>query len=109
MGRKDEAVKIPILEKEHYFHLKVMMKIHRLSLDIGYINCIEKGPHVPVKINTVVRLDGNEFENEEVPKSVFEFIEKNEEAVQKVKKAMNILFNSIDTDMFDNVINCTIA
>lgn len=59
MGRKDEAVKIPILEKEHYFHLKVMMKIHRLSLDIGYINCIEKGPHVPVKINTVVRLDGN--------------------------------------------------
>ena len=28
------------------------MRMHLLSLDTSYINYIEKGPHVPVKINT---------------------------------------------------------
>ena len=85
------------------------MRMHLLSLDSSYINCIEKGPHVPVKINTAVRLDGSEAEDVDVPKSVSEFTEKDENGVHKDNKAMNILYNDIDDDMFDRVINCTTA
>ena len=51
------------------------MRMHLLSLDPSYINCIEKGPHVPVKINTTLRLDGSEVEDVEVPKNPSEFTE----------------------------------
>nr|XP_017250775.1 PREDICTED: uncharacterized protein LOC108221405 [Daucus carota subsp. sativus] len=109
MGKRDEGVKIPFLVKEHYFHWKVKMMMHLLSIDSSYINCIEKGPHVPVKINTVLRLDGSEGEDIEVPKNPSEFTEEDEKEVHKDKKAMNILFNGIDDDMFDSVINCPTA
>ena len=109
MGRRDEGVKIPMLVKEHYFHWKVKMRMHLLSLDPSYINCIEKGPHVPVKINTALRLDGSEAEDVEVPKNPSEFTEEDEKEVHKDNKAMNILFNGIDDDMFDSVINCPTA
>ena len=109
MGKRDEGVKIPFLVKEHYFHWKVKMMMHLLSLDASYINCIEKGPHVPLKINTVVRLDGSEAEDFEVPKSVSEFTKEDEKEVHNDNKAMNILFNGIDVEMFDSVINCTIV
>ncbi|XP_063949970.1 uncharacterized protein LOC135152795 [Daucus carota subsp. sativus] len=85
------------------------MRMHLLSLDPSYINCIEKGPHVPVKINTALRLDGSEREDVEVPKNRSEFTEEDEKEVQKDNKAMNILFNGIDDDMFDSVINCPTA
>ena len=42
-----------------------------------------------------------------VPKSFSEFTEEDEKEVHKDKKAMNILFNGLDKNMFDNVINCT--
>ena len=105
MGRRDEGVKIPMLVKEHYFHWKVKMWMHLLSLDPSYNNYIEKGPHVPVKINTAVRLDGSEAEDIEVPKFVSEFTEEDEKEVCK-NKAMNIRFNGINDDMFYSVINC---
>ena len=98
-----------MLVKEHYFHWKVKMRMHLLSLDPSYINCIEKGPHVPVKINTALRLDGSEAEDVEVPKNPSEFTEEDENEVHKDNKAMNILFNGIDDDMFDSVINCPTA
>ena len=49
---KDTAIKIPILDKETYFHWKVKMHLHLLSLDASYVRCIEKGPHVPMKLAT---------------------------------------------------------
>ncbi|XP_063936091.1 uncharacterized protein LOC135147168 [Daucus carota subsp. sativus] len=85
------------------------MRMHLLSFDPSYINCIENGPHVPVKINTALRLDGSEAEDVEVPKNPSEFTEEDEKEVHKDNKAMNILFNGIDDDMFDSVINCPIA
>ena len=109
MGRKDEGVKIPMLDKEHYFHWKVKMRMHLLSLDTSYIDCIEKGPHVPMKISTSVRATGEDLVDTLVPKSATEFTEEDQKEVHKDKKAMNILFNGIDSDMFDNVINCTTA
>ena len=109
MGRRDEGVKIPMLVKEHYFHWKVKMRMHLLSLDPSYITCIEKGPHVLVKINTDLRLDESEGEDIEVPKNPSEFTEEDGKEVHKDNKAMNILFNGIDDDMFDSVINCPTA
>ena len=34
------------------------MHLHLMSLDEGYVNCIEKGPHVPRKAATGVGQDG---------------------------------------------------
>ena len=39
-----------------------------------------------------------------VPKPALEFTEEDEKEVHKDKKAMNILFNGLDKNMFDNVI-----
>ena len=38
---------------------------------------------------------------------LLQFTELDEKEVHKDKKAMNILFNGLDKNMFDNVINCT--
>ena len=42
-----------------------------------------------------------------VPKVASEYTEEDEKEVHKDKKAMNIMFNGLDKDMFDNVIKCT--
>ncbi|KAL8156240.1 hypothetical protein AgCh_001367 [Apium graveolens] len=44
-----------------------------------------------------------------VPKPRSEWKDEDIEQVHKDKKAMNILFNGLDGDMFDNVINCSTA
>ena len=45
--------------------------------------------------------------NKFVPNTLAEFTEEDEKKVHKDKNAMNIMFNNIDTNMYDNVINCT--
>lgn len=42
-----------------------------------------------------------------IPKPVAEYFPEDIEEVHKDKKTMNILFNGLDKDLFDNVINCT--
>ena len=81
--------------------------MHLLSLDSGFIRCIERGPYVPMKVNTSFRSDGETEET--TPKLPHEFTEEEEKEVHKDKKAMNILFNGLDTDLFDCVLNCTTA
>ena len=107
MSMKDTGIKIPILEKETYFHWKVKMHLHLLSLDVSYVICIEKGSHVPIKLTTGINPYGTIVAGKFVPKLASEYIEEDEKEVHKDKKAMNILFNGLDKDMFDNVINCT--
>ena len=107
MSMKDTGIKIPILEKETYFHWKVKMHMHLLSLDASYVRCIEKGPHVPMKLVTGINPDGTIAADKFVPKVASEYTKEDEKEVHKDKKAMNILFNGLDKDMFDNVINCT--
>ena len=41
-------------------------------------------------------------------KPVAEYSPEDIEEVHKDRKTMNILFNGLDTDMFDNVINCVL-
>lgn len=64
MRKKDDGVKISMLEKEHYSHSKVKNRMHLLTLDTSYFNCTEKEPNVLVNINTAIRLNENEFEYE---------------------------------------------
>ena len=52
MSMKDTDIKIPVLKKEDYFHWKVKMHQHLLSLDASDVKCIEKGPHVLMKLIT---------------------------------------------------------
>ena len=58
MVKKDTGLSIPVLEMEDYFHWKGKMHLHLLSQDTSYVQCIEKGPHVPMKIVTGVNVDG---------------------------------------------------
>ena len=106
MGKKDTGVKIPVLDKDNYFHWKVKIHLHLMSLDEGYVNCIEKGLHVPRKATTGVGQDG-ETTTRTVVKPPSEWTLEDTEEVHKDKKTMNILFNGLDQDMFNNVINCT--
>jgi len=101
MNKKDVGVKIPFLDKDNYHHWKVKMHLHMLSQDEAYVDCIERGPHVPMRAAT-----GNE---PSVPKPRHEWSDPDIEQVRKDKKAMNILFNGVDADMFDNIINCKTA
>ncbi|KAL8134079.1 hypothetical protein AgCh_009229 [Apium graveolens] len=61
---------------------------------------LKEGPHVPKRAAT-----GNE---PSIPKPRHEWSDPDIEQVRKDKKAMNILFNGVDGDMFDNIINCKI-
>ena len=56
---KDSGIKIHILEKEDYFQYKVKMHLHLLSLDVFDVKCIEKGPHIPMKLVTRINPDGS--------------------------------------------------
>ena len=65
---KDTNIKIPILEKETYFHWKVKMHLHLLSINASYVRCIEKGPHVPMKLVTGINLYGTIVDDKFIPK-----------------------------------------
>ena len=106
MSMKDTGIKILVLEKEFYLHWKVKMHLHLLSLYVCYVKCIEKGPHIPMKLFTGINPDGSIVTDKFFPKSVSEFIEADEKEVHKDKKAMDILFNGLDKNMFNNVTNC---
>ena len=107
MSMKDTGIKISILEKETYFHWKVKMHLHLLSLDASYVRCIDKGPHVPMQLVTRINPDGTITADKCVPKIASEYTTDDEKEVHKDKKTMNILFNGLDKDMFDNVVNYT--
>ena len=71
------------------------MHLHLLSLDAAYVKCIEKGPHVPIKLVTGINPYGSIAADKFVPKSAPEFIEEDEKEVHKDKKAMKIMFNGL--------------
>ena len=73
MSMKDTCIKIPILEKETYFHWKVKMHLQLLSLDASYVRCIEKGPHVAMKLATCINPDGTIAVDKFFPKVVSEY------------------------------------
>ncbi|KAK1385355.1 hypothetical protein POM88_023090 [Heracleum sosnowskyi] len=108
MSQKDHGVKIPVLDRENYFHWKVKMRLHLMSMDEAYVECIEHGPHVPMKPNTSIAQEPAGAPST-IPKLRSEWTPEDIVAVHKEKKAMNILFNGLDSDMFDNVINCSTA
>ena len=60
-----------------------------------------------MKLFTRINSDGSITADKFVHKSASEFTKKDEKEVHKDKKAMNILFNGLDNNMFDNIINCT--
>lgn len=98
MGKRDSGIKILVLEKEHYFYWKVKMHLYLLSLDASYVKCIEKRPHVLMKIVTGVNTDESMVADRFIRKSPSEFTEEDEKEVHKDKKAINVLFNGLDQD-----------
>ncbi|KAK1379339.1 hypothetical protein POM88_026083 [Heracleum sosnowskyi] len=106
MVKKDAGVKIPVLDKDNYFHWKVKMHLHLMSMDERYVDCIEKGPHVPMKLDSRVGLP-DDAPDVEIPKPVSEWTVEDVAEVHKDKRTMNILFNGLEQEMFDNVINRT--
>ena len=109
MGKKDTGVKIPVLDKDNYFHWKVKMRLHLLASDEGYDDCTEKGPRVPMKAVTTVGLQEVAVKDKYIPKPLHEYTAEDTKSIHKDKKAMNILFNGIDAEMFECVLNLTTA
>ncbi|KAL8098464.1 hypothetical protein AgCh_031284 [Apium graveolens] len=107
MSKKDIGIKIPNLERDNYHHWKVKMHLHLLSQDESYINCIENGPHIPHKVATAAT--ATVAVGQSIPKPKAEWTVEDIEEVHKDKKAMNILFNGLDQDMFGNIINSQTA
>ena len=70
---KYTGINILILEKEAYFYWKVKMHLHLLSLDASYVKCIDKSPHVPMKLVSGINLDGIITANKFVPKASSEY------------------------------------
>ena len=60
-------------KKKTTFIGKVKMHLHLLSQDPSYVQCIEKGPHVPIKIITGVNDDEIMAPDKSVPKTPSEF------------------------------------
>ena len=60
-----------------------------------------------MKIFKGVNADGSMTPDKFVPKTSSKFTGEDEKEVHKDKKTMNILFNGLDKDMFDNIINYT--
>lgn len=81
------------------------MHLHLFSLDSTYVKCLELGPHVSIKIQTGISAY-NIQDDGTVPKSMAEWTEEGSKELNKDKKDMNILFNGLHKNMFDNVINC---
>lgn len=106
MSKKNNGVTIPVLDPNFYFHWKVKMHLHLSSIDESYVDCIDKGPHVPMRANVGLGIDVGLPIGRLVPKQRSEFTDSEIEEVHKDKKTMNIPFNGLDQDMFDNVINC---
>ena len=102
-------MKIPVLDKDNYFHWKVRMHLHLISIDESYVNCIEKGLHVPMKVCTSIGADGEDMVGKMIPKPIHEYSQEDTEEVHKDKKTMNISFNGLDQEMIDSVISCTSA
>ncbi|KAK1366162.1 hypothetical protein POM88_041723 [Heracleum sosnowskyi] len=84
------------------------MHLHLIPMDEGYVECIDHGPHVPMKPNTSIAQAPAGTPNT-IPKLPSEWTPEDTFADHKDKKVMNILFNGLDSDMFDNVINCSTA
>ena len=81
--------------------------MHLLSLDTFYVKCIEKCPHIAIKLVTGINPDGTIANAKFVLKTISEYTEEDEKGVHKDKKVVNILLNGLDKNMFDNIINCT--
>ncbi|KAK1393215.1 hypothetical protein POM88_012271 [Heracleum sosnowskyi] len=106
MGQKDYGVKVPVLDKDNYFHWKVKMRLHLMSMDEGYVDCIDHGPHIPMKPNTSIA-QAPAGTPGSIPKLSSEWTPEDIIAIHKDKKTMNILFNGLDSNMFGNVIDCS--
>lgn len=78
-----------------------------LAIDADCVKCIEKGSHTPMKIVAGVTSNGITGPKKSIPKALSEYTEEDERKVHKEKKTINIMFNGLDKNTFDNVINCT--
>ena len=67
MAKKDAGVKIPVLDKDNYFHWKVKMHLHLLSMDESFVDCIKRGPHIPMRVASRIGLP-DDAPDVEIPK-----------------------------------------
>ena len=54
------------------------MHMHLLSLDASYVRCIDKDPHIPIKLIIGISLDGTIAVDKFVPKVASEYTEEDE-------------------------------
>ncbi|XP_074324260.1 uncharacterized protein LOC141661156 [Apium graveolens] len=86
------------------------MRLYLMSQDEGFVRCIDNGPHVPKEtITGLVEADGTIGTDKIVVKHPDDCTPEDLEEVNKYKRAMNIMFNGIYSDMFECVMNSPTA
>ncbi|KAL8118997.1 hypothetical protein AgCh_016477 [Apium graveolens] len=110
MGKNDVGVMIPVLSREFSSYRKVKMRLHLISQDEGFVRCIDNGPHVSmVTITGLVTANKTISADIMVVRHPFDYQPEYLEEVNKDKRAMNILFNGINSEMFECVMNSPTA
>ena len=103
---RDGNTKIPLLKRSEFTHWKARMINHLRATDPDYIERILEGPCTPMKM--LAQTEGQSVA-ELYEKKKEEWTEKEKEDVQKDHKVINILYNSLDTNMLNIVISCKSA
>ncbi|KAL8099915.1 hypothetical protein AgCh_032248 [Apium graveolens] len=96
---KYESIKITILKKVEYPTWKVKMLMHLEATDPDYLDIINDGPYMPIKLVPATRTVAEHYQLKEKSEWTPE-----EKVVLKDAKVRNILHNSLDYVMSNRVI-----
>ena len=106
---KDGNSKIPMLKRNEYTQWRVKMMHHLRATDIDCLDRIKDGPFIPSKLVTAINIDGKVVEEHLVEKPKAEWTKKDKDNILKDAKVINILFNSLDSNLTNYVLSCKTA
>ena len=103
-SRTGGGSKPPMCNKDRFANWKVRMQAYMDSIDEDLFETVLNGPYIPTKLAPTT-----DEPNRVQVKVKEEWTDSEKKAVQLDKKAKNILFQSLEDDLFENVVNCKTA
>lgn len=96
--------KPPLCNKDKFANWKIRMQAYMDAIDEDLFETILNGPYIPTKLAPTA-----DDPNRTAVKLRTEWTDTEKKAVQLDKKAKNILFMSLEDELFENVVNCKTA
>ena len=104
MAKLGGVSKPPLCNREKFSNWKIRMQAYMDAIDEELFETILNGPYVPTKLAPTP-----EDPDRMAIKLRTEWTDNEKKAVQLDKKAKNILFMSLEDELFENVVNCRTA